>query len=129
MKNPKLAERLLQKARQDWDAFAKWRHDPEIAEEILGFHAQQAAEKMLKAVLAYHAIDFPFTHRLSDLIDLGQEHGITLPEKLDEVRFLTPFAVEFRYDFYEDDEPLDRESVFVLLTELHQWATHWLAQN
>lgn len=129
MKNPKLAQKLLNKAEQDPHAFAKWRHDREIAEEILGFHAQQAAEKMLKAVLAYHAIDFPFTHRLSDLIDLGAEHGIALPTQLEEIRFLTPFAVEFRYDFYEDDEPLDSESTFILLTELHQWATHWLSQN
>lgn len=129
MKNPKLAEKLLQKAEQDLHAFAKWRHDTEIAEEILGFHAQQAAEKMLKAVLAYHAIDFPFTHRLSDLIDLGAEHGIVLPVQLEEVRFLTPFAVEFRYDFYEDDEPLDSESVFALLTELQQWATLNLSQT
>ncbi|MBN1901081.1 HEPN domain-containing protein [Candidatus Sumerlaeota bacterium] len=30
----------------------KWLKDSEIADEILGFHAQQAAEKMLKALLA-----------------------------------------------------------------------------
>ncbi len=48
----------------------KWRHDSAIADEILGFHAQQAAEKMLKAVLACQGIEFPFTHRLADLIDL-----------------------------------------------------------
>ena len=28
----------------------------------LGFHAQQAIEKAIKAVLAAHNINFPFTH-------------------------------------------------------------------
>ncbi len=122
MRNRKLAEKFLCKAEQDMIVFEKWREDSEIADEIIGFHAQQTAEKMLKAVLAYHEIEFPHTHRLTDLIDLGKEHGIILPEKFEEVRFLTPFAVEFRYDIYEkDEEPVDFEEVFTLLTELRKW--------
>lgn len=122
MKNRKLAENFLYKAAQDMTVLEKWRQDPDIAEEILGFHAQQTAEKMLKAVLAYQGIDFPFTHRLTDLIDLGKEHGITLPAKLENIRFLTPFAVEFRYDLYrEDEDPVDFDEIFTLLTELRKW--------
>lgn len=122
MKNRKLAEKFLRKADQDMTVLEKWRQDPDIAGEILGFHAQQTAEKMLKAVLAYQGIEFPLTHRLTDLIDLGKEHGIVLPEELEDIRFLTPFAVEFRYDLYEEDEePVDFEEVFALLTELHKW--------
>lgn len=45
-----LAKLLLRKAENDIVAFTKLCSDPEIAIEILGFHAQQAAEKMLKAV-------------------------------------------------------------------------------
>ena len=123
MKNRKLAEKFLHKADQDMTVLEKWRQDPDIACEILGFHAQQTAEKMLKAVLSHQGIEFPFTHRLTDLIDLGKEHGIVLPERLEDIRFLTPFAVEFRYDIYEEDEePVDFEEVFVLLTELRKWA-------
>jgi len=122
MKNRKLSEKFLLKADQDMTVLKKWRQDPDIAGAILGFHAQQTAEKMLKAVLAYHGIEFPFTHRLTDLIDLGKEHGIVLPERLEDIRFLTPFAVEFRYDIYEEDEePVDFEEIFVLLTELRKW--------
>ncbi|MBF8278149.1 MAG: hypothetical protein HW390_3222 [Candidatus Brocadiaceae bacterium] len=62
MKNRKLAEKFLHKAGQDMTVLEKWRKDPDIAEEILGFHAQQTAEKMLKAVLAYQGIVIPFTH-------------------------------------------------------------------
>lgn len=122
MKNRKLAEKFLRKANQDMVVLEKWRQDPDIADEILGFHAQQTAEKMLKAVLAYHGIEFPLTHRLTDLIDLGKEHGIVLPDRLEDVRFLTPFAVEFRYDLYEEDEePVDFKEVLALLAELRKW--------
>ncbi|HJW86719.1 MAG TPA: HEPN domain-containing protein [Candidatus Brocadiaceae bacterium] len=122
MKNRKLAEKFLYKANQDMTVLEKWRQDTDIAEEILGFHAQQTAEKMLKAVLAYQGIEIPFTHRLTDLIDLGKEHGIILPAKLDDIRFLTPFAVEFRYDLYQEDEDtVDFDEIFALLTELRKW--------
>jgi HEPN domain-containing protein len=122
MKNLKLAEKFLHKADQDMTVIEKWRQDSEIANEILGFHAQPAAEKMLKALLAYAGIEFPFTHRLTDLIDLYKDKGIGLPERFEEVRFLTPFAVEFRYDFYEEDEEtVDFEQIFALLTELRKW--------
>lgn len=123
MRNRKLAEKLLRKADQDMIVLEKWCSDTEIADEILGFHAQQAAEKMFKAVLAYHGIEFPFIHRLTDLIDLTKEHGIIVPERLEDVRFLTPFAVEFRYDLYEeDDDIIDFERVVALLKELRSWA-------
>ena len=59
MKNRKLAEKFLYKAGQDMTVLEKWRQDTDIAEEILGFHAQQTAEKMLKAVLAYQGIEIP----------------------------------------------------------------------
>jgi len=103
-------------------AFEKWRQDSEIAGGILGFHAQQAAEKMLKAVLSSRGIEFPFTHRLADLIDTIRENGITIPEELEDLRFLTPFAVEFRYEIYEEDEEeFDFEATCTLLTKLQEW--------
>ena len=70
MSNLRLSEKLLAKADQDLTVVSKWKADPDIAQEIIGFHAQQSAEKILKAVLAYYEIVYPITHRLSDLIDL-----------------------------------------------------------
>ena len=123
MKHREQAVRLLRKADQDLIVLQKWRTDPDIADELLGFHAQQAAEKMLKAVLAHQQVEFPLTHRLADLIDLLTDHGIAFPDDLDEVRYLTPFAVEFRYDFYpaEAEEPFDVEAAFTLLKRLRAW--------
>jgi len=117
-----LAETLLRKADQDQTVFEKLRLDQDVAVDILGFHAQQAAEKMLKATLASQEIDFPFSHRLTDLFDLLKENGVSVPEDFEELRFLTPFAVAFRYELYEDEEePFDSDRVATLLVKLRQW--------
>ncbi|MEA2045355.1 MAG: HEPN domain-containing protein [Euryarchaeota archaeon] len=70
----------------------------------MGFHGQQAAEKLLKAVLADAGITYPITHRLAELIDLTNDAGLSFPESLDDIRFLTPFAVEFRYDILPKEQ-------------------------
>ena len=54
-------------------------------------------------------------------MDLLADNGIDFPDTFDEIRFLTPFAVEYRYDFFEDDEPLDRDEMMGLLNELQRW--------
>ena len=123
MSQRKLAAMYLRKADQDRVVFEKWREDPTVAIDILGFHAQQAAEKMLKAALAGNAVAFPYTHRLTDLIDLAKAHELSFPEELEELRFLTPFAVQFRYELYEeeDDDSLDSEGVVTMLSSLRKW--------
>jgi HEPN domain-containing protein len=124
MSHRKLSQKLLRKADQDIVVVEKWHSDSDVSDEILGFHAQQAAEKMLKAVLANKEIEFPFTHRLADLIDLLKDHNISVPNELDDIRYLTPFAVELRYDFFEEDEEsLDRDELLALLTKLRSWVT------
>ncbi len=45
------AEFLLRKAAKDERALETLHADPGSADEVVGFHAQQAAEKLLKAVL------------------------------------------------------------------------------
>lgn len=54
-----------------------------VLPEDLCFHAQQAVEKSLKAVLISRGIDFPRTHNLRMLIDV-------LPETVLGIRFWTP---------------------------------------
>ncbi len=125
MTQRKLAQKLLLKADQDIIILEKLKSDPDIAVEILGFHAQQAAEKILKAVLAYHQVRFPHTHRLVELIDSIKDHQLAFPPELEEVRYLTPFAVEFRYDFFgvaDEEEVIDLEAILDLLKQLRQWA-------
>ena len=47
---------------------------------------------------------------------------LSFPEELEDVRFLTPFAIEFRYDFLDDeDEDFDVEATLTLLKALYRW--------
>ncbi len=58
------ARLLLRKARQDVVVVARAVDDQEIADEIVGFHVQQAAEKCMKAVLCARGISYRRTHDL-----------------------------------------------------------------
>lgn len=60
------------------------------------FHAQQAAEKYLKALLTHRAIDFPRSH---DLVALAARlrNGPQLALSRDELAWLTRFAIATRY--------------------------------
>ena len=65
------------------------------------FHAQQACEKTLKAVLAIAVVQIQRTHNLEEL--LAECEGVLepgLPSSLSDLDLseLTPYAVEARYD-------------------------------
>ena len=62
------------------------------------FHAQQAAEKYLKAFLTHSGIKFPFTHNLSKLVELCSGLDSSFQTVAPVVIALTPYAVELRYD-------------------------------
>jgi HEPN domain-containing protein len=59
---------LARKAEDDAKAMQLLTPDAEISDEIIGFHAQQAVEKWLKAVLGSRGIEFEYTHDLHRLI-------------------------------------------------------------
>ncbi|MBI4568276.1 MAG: HEPN domain-containing protein [Planctomycetes bacterium] len=68
------------------------------------FHAQQAAEKHLKAFLSFHGVAFPFTHNIEVPIDLCATLRADFLVLKVMAQQLTPFAVEARYntDFWPD---------------------------
>ena len=72
----------------------------DVLREQICFHAQQAVEKSLKAVLLHFKVDFPFTHDLEELLDTLKIAGISIPSNLNEIGVLTPYAVETRYPGY-----------------------------
>ncbi len=89
---------------EDWLARAKG--DLAIAEaplpdgafyEDLCFHAQQAAEKALKAVYQLHAWKFRYTHDLEELISGLLKMGLNVPPEVADADVLTSFAWEARY--------------------------------
>lgn len=62
------------------------------------FHAQQAAEKYLKAFLIHHGVQFPFTHNLADLSELCASIDTSFRSLTSTVAPLIPYAVELRCD-------------------------------
>lgn len=92
-----LARELLGLARDDAAAAKALLPIESIADAIIGFHAQQAVEKALKAALAMEGADFPFTHDLGLLAELCEASGIALPNDLQEVDRLSPYGVQIRY--------------------------------
>jgi HEPN domain-containing protein len=74
--------------------------------EDLCFHAQQAAEKSLKAVLISKSTPFPKTHNIRTLLDLLPQ-GVIPPREVKETASLTDYAVLSRYP--GDLEPVTEE--------------------
>lgn len=70
------------------------------------FHAQQAAEKYLKAYLVQQGVEFPLTHNLSKLLELCATINPSFRSLESIAKPLTPYAVEMRYDseFWPDDQ-------------------------
>jgi HEPN domain-containing protein len=60
------------------------------------FHAQQCAEKYLKALLAFDQIDFPKSHDLAELVMLFSDKE-WFPLSVDECERLTDYATVTRY--------------------------------
>ena len=61
------------------------------------FHAQQCAEKYLKALLAARGQSIPRTHDLAALCDLCLRNGVIIPVDQDSLERLTAYAVQVRY--------------------------------
>ncbi len=92
-----LGAQLLRRAADDEAAAAALLDVDGVSESIVGFHAQQAVEKALKAVLATSGIEFPFTHNVGLLVALCERAGMAPPSELADVDQLTPYAVQLRY--------------------------------
>jgi len=120
---PDLGEVLLQKAEQDIYVLDKMAGDENAPVEVFGFHAQQATEKLIKALLARNGVVFSRTHRLGELVDLATDNGIKLPAGIEFLVDLTPYAVEYRYDvtFDESYDELDKDDVLAQILALRSW--------
>lgn len=116
-----LARRLLGAAKDDELTARSILPIEGIADTIIGFHAQQAVEKSIKAVLAANAIKFPFIHDLESLIELCKNSEIEVPSTLHATKALTPFAAAERYGS-EIPIGLDRDQALQWATEATTWA-------
>ncbi len=86
----------LKKADLDFKTVVRLSSESEFR-DIVGFHAQQAAEKYLKALLTRHQIEFPKTHIIRRLLILLEPTDPEMVESLDDANWLSPFGAEIRY--------------------------------
>ncbi len=97
---------------KDFQALCGMIDSAQFADEVFGFHAQQAVEKALKAWLSEKNLEYPQTHDLGLLLSLLKESG----EKVGGLELLVEynsFAVQYRYEAMDlSEEPaLDRKAI------------------
>lgn len=112
---------LVKKAADDEALLTEILSSSHVSDEIFGFHCQQAAEKLLKALLSQAGIGYPRTHNLRVLMDLLTDAGHSLPADLAELDLLTPYGTLFRYEDLPAEVELDREMLFRLVRSLHEF--------
>jgi len=129
MKWSEQAERLRRKAAGDEAAMTALLGVSSVPDEVIGFHAQQAVEKLLKALLSHRRVAFRRTHDLTELLDLLAASGVTIPPHIAEVRRLGPYAAEFRYEDIPDDtdEPFDRRWTAECVERTRRWVESLLS--
>lgn len=113
------AENMLLLAHYDIKALNGMLDTETFTDGIFGFHAQQAAEKSLKAWITALGGSYPFVHDIGELI--GALKDINCPvEGLEEYIDFNPFAVQLRYSMNDlEEEPLDRKDVIAKIQELY----------
>lgn len=104
-----LARRWLQKATNDLITARQVLLLPEGPTDTVAFHAQQAVEKALKALLTFNRFEFPKTHDLVRLLDLATAFLPSLEEYRTAFAEISNYSVQVRYP---DESPgPDRQDV------------------
>ena len=71
---------------------------------IAAYHAQQAAEKLTKALLTAAGVPFRRTHDLTELVEALASVAPDLATEFEPLRFLSSWSVVARYPSYEEVE-------------------------
>lgn len=90
------------------------------------FHAQQCAEKYMKALLVSKGADFPKTHDLLMLNNLCSSNGIFLEVDSKHLNTLTDYAVRTRYPG-NDPTTEDAQEAIELTKLVRRFARKFLA--
>jgi HEPN domain-containing protein len=117
------AQILLIKAAEDEVAL----HVEGNPESIFGFHAQQAVEKLIKALLSAHAVPFELTHNLGRLEIALQAAGENLPTTPLSLSELNDFAVLYRYDLLFQFAVPDRAAAIETVRLIREYVVERIA--
>jgi HEPN domain-containing protein len=85
------------------------------------FHAQQCAEKYLKALLVSRQRAFPQTHDMIALYDLCLRNSLRVPVDPDQLERLAAYAIQVRYPG-EDPTPDEARVALQIAQEVRRWA-------
>ncbi len=104
--------------------------DRQILPGQVCFHAQQAAEKSIKAALLWQGIEFPLTHDIEELLEIAENQSFVVPGDVQEAAHLTPYAVETRYPGYlEEITKDDIKAALRIAEQTVSWAKNVLARK
>jgi hypothetical protein len=90
----------------------------DVRDAPFGYHAQQAVEKLLKALISAHGVAYPFIHDLVALRKLLEKQGEVLPLYVTALEKLTSFAGQFRYEQPVHLDAMQRKQV-------REWMSSW----
>jgi hypothetical protein len=121
--NRAYAHLLLRKAQSHRNVLDHVGLDPTFADMIVGFHAQQAIEKLIKAVLSDNQIAYPRANDLDRLLHLLEAEQITQPPGAQQLGRLTPWATYLRYEDPPEPISLDRPATITLVDDVADWAS------
>ena len=93
----KLTAEWVAKAEEDHSVATGLLRRRKIPADSVCFHSQQAAEKLLKAVLQEHGIHFGKTHDLEGLLRLCATVFPALTILVGDAQLLNDYAVRYRY--------------------------------
>jgi HEPN domain-containing protein len=93
----KTTARWVRKAEADFRVATRVSRTTDPLHDAVCFHAQQCAEKYLKALLEELGLVVPKTHDLGDLLPALRPHHPSLGALSRGLDFLTNFAVAIRY--------------------------------
>ena len=112
---------LLAKVGQDESLLDAVMEVDSVADEAFGFHCQQAAEKMFKALLSDMGLAFQKTHNIAALMDALAGAGMPLPESFQLLETFTPFGALYRYEDLDSGFVLERQKARPELRSLRIW--------
>jgi HEPN domain-containing protein len=92
---------------------------------VVGFHAQQCAEKYIKALLVSLSINFPKIHDIGELTRLLPS-GYSMPLEKSQQEQLTDYATVGRYPGWEPVTQAGAEEAVVLARNVREAVRHHL---
>lgn len=128
---PDLAElqRWLHKAENDRRSAEALLALTDPIPDTAAFHCHQAVEKLLKAYLFWHGIDFEKTHDLRALVAACMDRDGAFSVLEARVAGLTPFAVRFRYPGPADPSPEAAREALLIVEEVKAFVLSRLAKQ